>query len=57
MGRLGAGHPLLVLQKGIAAMHDHELRKISHEWICLHMEVPENIFAAPAANQIDDVSV
>ena len=57
MLRLESGHLLLVHQKGIAAMHEHETQEIPHEWLCLHMEVPENIVAAPAANNLDDVTV
>ena len=38
-------------------MHEHEPREIPHGWLCLHMEVPEHLVAAPASNQLDDVAV
>ena len=45
--RLEVGHILLVQHKGIVAMHEYELREVPHEWLCLHVEVPEHIIAAP----------
>ena len=57
MLRLEAGHLLLVRQKIIFSMHAHEPQEDPHEWICLHIEVPENLVAAPAANHFDDVAV
>ena len=48
---------LLVRQKGIVAMHEHDLGELPHEWFYLHMEVPEHLVAAPEANQIDDFAV
>ena len=47
----------MVRQKGIFAIHEHDLREIHHECICLHMEVPEHLATAPSANHIDDVAV
>ena len=44
-------------QKLIVAIRENEPREVPHEWFCLHMEVPENLVAAPAANQLDDVAV
>ena len=57
MLRLKAGHLLLVRQKGIVAMLEHEPREVPHEWICLHVEVPENIVAEPEANQLEGTAV
>ena len=54
---LEAGHLLLVQQKGIVYMHDHDTQKINHEWLCLRMEVPKHLVAVPVANQLDDVTV
>ena len=36
-------------------MHEYEPREISHEWLCLHMKLHENLVAATAANHLDDV--
>ena len=57
MLRLEAGHLLLVWQKLIVVMPEHDPQEISHEWLCLHMEVPEHLVTAPAANNLDDFSV
>ena len=50
MLRLEAGHFLLVRQKVIVAMHEHETREVPHEWLLLHVEVPDHIRTASAAN-------
>ena len=47
----------MVRQKVIVFMLEHNLREISHEWLCLHMEVPEHLVAIPAANHLDDFDV
>ena len=57
MLRLEAGHLLLVWQKVIVAMHEHEPREIPHEWLCLYMEIPEHLVVVPAANHTDDVVI
>ena len=38
-------------------MREHEPWEISHEWLWLHMEVPEHLITEPLSNQIDDVAV
>ena len=48
---------LLVRQKWIFAINEHELVEVPHECFLLHVEVPKHIVSAPAANQIDDVHV
>ena len=37
-------------------MREHEPREVPHDWLCLYMELPEYLVAAPAANQLDDVA-
>ena len=53
---LDSVHLLLVLQKVIVDMHDHETGEVPHEWFCLHLDVPDNIVTAPASNQLNYVA-
>ena len=48
---------LLVWQKGIVAMCEHDPGEAPHEWLSLNLEVPDHIVTAPASNQLDDVAV
>ena len=47
----------MVQKKVIVSMRDNEPREVYHNWIYLHVEVPEHIIAVPVANQIDDTAV
>ena len=38
-------------------MADNEFGEISHDWIILHMEIPQHFSAPPASNEADDVIV
>ena len=38
-------------------MADHEFGEISHDWLSLHMEIPQHFVAPPASNESDDVIV
>ena len=38
-------------------MREHEQQEIPHEWICLQIEVPENLVDVPVANHLDGVAV
>ena len=38
-------------------MADHECGEISHDWLSLHVEIPQHFVAPPASNEADDVIV
>ena len=38
-------------------MADHEFGEISHDWLSLHMEIPQHFVAPTASNEADDVIV
>ena len=38
-------------------MADHELEEIPHDWLSLHMEIPQHFVAPPVSNEADDVIV
>ena len=38
-------------------MADHEFGEISHDWLSLHVEIPQHLVAPPAFNENDDVIV
>ena len=38
-------------------MADHEFGEISHDWLSLHVEIPQPSVAPPASNEADDFIV
>ena len=38
-------------------MADHEFGEIYHDWLSLHMEIPQNFVAPLVSNEADDVIV
>ena len=54
---LEAGQLLLVQQKGIVDICEHEQRENSHEWLYLHMDITENLVTVPAANKLDYIAI
>ena len=38
-------------------MADHEFGEISHDWLSLHMEIPQHFVTPPASNEADYVIV
>ena len=38
-------------------MSDHEFGVVPHDWLRLHMEIPQNFVTPPTSNYTDDISI
>ena len=43
--------------KSVGAVGNHEGRDISHDRLCLNVEISEHFIRAPASKETDDVTV
>ena len=47
----------MIRHKGILSMRHNDVVEVTHDGICLNMEVPHNSISPSASYQIDDVAV